>query len=65
MLYVGKDRSARRKVLFQEGERNRAFVECHASASGAHVGRKNTLYKLTSRFYWKTMKRDFDDWVCN
>ena len=60
-----------RRVIEETAEQNRLLRACHeglgetkqAQAMGGHFGRTKTLSKLTSRYYWKGMKKDVESMV--
>ena len=44
--------------------KKRILESCHNDMlGGCHFGRDKTAAKVTSRFYWKGMNKDIDDWV--
>lgn len=46
--------------------RENVMMEVHGSVTGGHFGKKKTLQRLRSRFYWIGMRRDVCEWcrVC-
>ena len=45
-------------VIKGEQEKNRVFMECHASKYGGHVGRDNTIKKIRERYFWPEYYKD-------
>eukprot|EP00731_Ephydatia_muelleri_P023225 Em0015g808a len=39
-----------------------AWIECHDSPSGSHLGMTKTLEKIRSSFYWPGQRKDVEDW---
>ena len=48
-----------------EDSRKRAILEaCHDShIGGSHFGRDKTTEKVSSRYYWKGLHKDVEEWV--
>ncbi|CAH2220544.1 gag-pol fusion [Pelobates cultripes] len=53
----------RRRVIKNEEEARRIFVEFHASPIGGHTGTNTTRSAISSRFFWHGMASDIDKWV--
>ncbi|CAH2329323.1 gag-pol fusion [Pelobates cultripes] len=57
-LFVG-----RRRLVKNEEEARRIFVEFHASPIGGHTGINRTRSAISSRFFWHGMATDIDKWI--
>eukprot|EP00731_Ephydatia_muelleri_P022731 Em0015g314a len=44
-------------------ERERILHSCHSSKESGHLGRDKTREKVSSRFFWKTLMKDVDEFV--
>ena len=62
LLYVGGKKEDARVVLFNEEDRAKAYLKCHASKSGGHQGRDRTEHKM-NHYYWPHMHLDIRRWV--
>ena len=63
LFYIGPGGKCGRRVLFTEEDRRTAFVHCHDSPHGAHMGRDKTLEKINSRYYWAGMYKQILEWI--
>ena len=36
---------------------------CHDNVGGCHLGRDKTVDKVVSRYYWKGVGKDTEEWV--
>ncbi|CAH2295346.1 gag-pol fusion [Pelobates cultripes] len=57
-LFVG-----RRRVIKDEEEARRIFVEIHTSPVGGHSGINRTRSAISSRFFWHGMSKDIEKWI--
>ena len=51
-------------LLVPKAGREQLFLSYHASLYGGHLGRMQTLARLSERFYWSGMSDDFKDCQC-
>lgn len=58
-LFVGKRRAIKSKKVARK-----IFEEFHCTPKGCHPGILKTRAAISSRFYWKGMSIDIDNWVC-
>ena len=63
LFYIGPGGKCGLRVLFTEEDRRTAFVHCHDSPHGAHMGRDKTLEKINSRYYWAGMYKQILEWI--
>ena len=62
LLYVGGKKGEARVMLFNDKDRTKAFLECHALKSGGHQGRDRTEDKR-NHYHWPHMHLDIRRWV--
>ncbi|CAF4396540.1 unnamed protein product [Rotaria sp. Silwood2] len=55
--------SERVLLVIPTSEIPRIMELAHDRATAAHLGRRKTLFRLTSRFYWPHMRRDVTNYV--
>lgn len=58
-LFVGPRRAVKTKEDAQK-----IYLEFHDSPMGGHSGIVKTRNAISSRFYWKGMSKDIEQWVC-
>ena len=51
------------QLLVPKPAREQLFLAYHASLFGGHLGRNQTLARLSHRFYWSGMSNDVKDWL--
>ena len=64
VLHYSSSKEGPRQVVVELSTKKRILESCHNDMlGGCHFGRDKTAAKVTSRFYWKGMNKDIDDWV--
>ena len=64
VLHYTASKEEPRQVVVELSMNKRILESCHNDMlGGCHFGRNKTAAKVTSRFYWKGMNKDIDEWV--
>ena len=42
---------------------HKLLESCHDNVGGCHLGRDKTVDKVVSRYYWKGVGKDMEEWV--
>ena len=58
-----KKADGRNRIVIPESMKENILTNCHDDMSGGHLGFKKTWPKICSRFYWKIMYKDTENWI--
>ena len=63
LFYIGLKGKANRRVPITDLERRPAFIHCHNSPQGGHMGRHKTIEKINYRYDWSGLYVDVLQWI--